>query len=73
MLSSPQISSARHEAAVAAQAVRDGAELGPYTAYPSALGPNATEGLRTTWGSTLYADHVPNGRTNGGGFAGLEP
>ena len=51
---------ARHEAAVAAQAVRDGAELGPLHGLPVGIKDlNATEGLRTTWGSTLYADHVP--------------
>ena len=51
---------ARRDAVAAAQAVRDGAELGPLHGLPVGIKDlNATEGLRTTWGSLLHADHVP--------------
>ena len=51
---------ARRDAVAAAQAVRDGTELGPLHGLPIGIKDlNATEGLRTTWGSLLHADHIP--------------
>ena len=50
----------------AAQAVRDGAELGPLHGLPVGIKDlNATEGLRTTWGSLLRRPRPKEGRTHG--------
>jgi len=52
---------ARREAAAAEKAVREGADLPPLHGLPVGIKDlNATEGLRTTWGSLLHADHVPD-------------
>lgn len=51
---------ARAEARAREQAVRRGDRLGPLHGVPVAVKDvHATAGLRTTWGSPLYADHVP--------------
>ncbi len=51
---------AKSEAAAAERAVMSGARLGPLHGLPIGIKDlNETGGLRTTWGSPLYADHVP--------------
>ena len=51
---------ARDEAAAAEKAVLDGEDLGPLHGLPLGIKDlNLTEGLRTTFGSLLYKDHVP--------------
>jgi len=51
---------ARAAARAAEAAVRRGAVLGPLHCLPVAVKDvHATSGLRTTWGSPLFADHVP--------------
>jgi amidase len=48
------------EAGRAEQAVQQGADLGPLHGLPLGIKDlNETAGLRTTFGSPLYADHVP--------------
>lgn len=50
---------AMEDASAAEAAVRDGTG-GPLTGLPVGIKDlNATAGLRTTWGSPLYAEHVP--------------
>lgn len=52
---------ARDAAKVAEQAVMDGAPLGLLHGLPVGIKDlQATKGLRTTWGSLLYQDHVPD-------------
>jgi len=52
---------ARRDARAAENAVRDGNDLPPLHGLPMGIKDlNATEGLRTTWGSLLHADHVPD-------------
>ncbi len=52
--------SALAEARRATAALRRGARLGPLHGLPVAIKDvTPTRGLRTTWGSTLFADHVP--------------
>ena len=52
---------ARDTARAAEKAVRDGDDLPPLHGLPVGIKDvNVTEGLRTTWGSTLHADHVPD-------------
>jgi len=54
------IDRARSEARVAEQAVMSGASLGSLHGLPIGIKDlNDTQGLRTTRGSPLYADHVP--------------
>src|ERR1700719_1003884 len=54
------IERARSEAKAAETAARKGEALGPLHGLPIGIKDlNETEGLRTTWGSPLYADHVP--------------
>jgi len=49
------------EAATAERAVMDGSELGSLHGLPIGVKDLVrTEGLRTTWGSPLFADHVPD-------------
>ena len=51
---------AKSEAKAAERAVMSGARLGPLHGLPIGIKDlNETGGLRTTWGSPLYADHVP--------------
>src|SRR6266478_2507742 len=51
---------AKSEAEAAERAVMSGARLGPLHGLPIGIKDlNETAGLRTTWGSPLYADHVP--------------
>jgi Asp-tRNA(Asn)/Glu-tRNA(Gln) amidotransferase A subunit family amidase len=51
---------AMDQARAAERAVMSGAALGPLHGLPLAIKDlNATRGLRTTWGSLLYRDHVP--------------
>jgi Asp-tRNA(Asn)/Glu-tRNA(Gln) amidotransferase A subunit family amidase len=51
---------ARTEAKAAEQAVLRGDTLGPLHGLPIGIKDlEETEGLRTTWGSPIYADHVP--------------
>lgn len=51
---------ARDEAKAAEKAVRDGEDLGPLHGLPIGIKDlNATAGLRTTYGSLLYEDNVP--------------
>lgn len=51
---------ARAQARRAEDAVMKGKPLGPLHGLPVGIKDlNPTEGLRTTWGSELYADHVP--------------
>ena len=48
------------EAAAAEKAVLDGEDLGPLHGLPLGIKDlNLTEGLRTTFGSLIYKDHVP--------------
>lgn len=50
----------RADARAAEQAVTDGRALGPLHGLPVAIKDvQATAGLRTTWGSPLFANHVP--------------
>ncbi len=50
----------RADARAAEQAVTDGRALGPLHGLPVAIKDvQVTAGLRTTWGSPLFADHVP--------------
>lgn len=52
---------ARDEARAATEALVRGDELGPLHGLPfGAKDLNDTEGVRTTYGSPLYADHVPD-------------
>jgi Asp-tRNA(Asn)/Glu-tRNA(Gln) amidotransferase A subunit family amidase len=54
------IDRARKEAAEAERAVMAGDALGPLHGLPLGVKDlDETEGLRTTWGSPIYADHVP--------------
>ncbi|MCU0887601.1 MAG: amidase family protein [Rubritepida sp.] len=51
---------ARAQAKAAEAAVMQGASLGPLHGLPLGIKDlEATKGLRTTWGSPLFADHVP--------------
>ncbi|HEV7267443.1 MAG TPA: amidase family protein [Falsiroseomonas sp.] len=51
---------ARSTAKAAEQAVMSGRQLGPLHGLPVGIKDlDETEGLRTTWGSPLFADHVP--------------
>jgi amidase len=51
---------AKGEAKAAEAAVRRGDDLGPLHGLPIGIKDlSETAGLRTTWGSPLYADHVP--------------
>jgi Asp-tRNA(Asn)/Glu-tRNA(Gln) amidotransferase A subunit family amidase len=52
---------AREAARAAEAAVMRGEALGPLHGLPAGIKDlNATKGLRTTWGSPLFADHVPD-------------
>ena len=52
---------ARSEASAAEKAVRNGDDIGSLHGLPVAIKDLvATEGMRTTFGSPLYADHIPN-------------
>ncbi|MGQ9721687.1 MAG: amidase [Candidatus Jordarchaeum sp.] len=52
--------SARKEAEKAEKAVKKGEKLGPLHGVPVAIKDNMpVKGVRTTWGSKLYADHIP--------------
>jgi amidase len=54
------IDRAKDEAKTAERAVMAGDSLGPLHGLPIGIKDlNETGGLRTTWGSPLYADHVP--------------
>jgi amidase len=54
------IERARDEAKAAERAARAGEALGPLHGLPIGIKDlNETAGLRTTWGSPLYADYVP--------------
>jgi amidase len=49
------------EAATATETLRRGGPLGPLHGVPLAVKDTmATKGIRTTWGSTLFANHVPS-------------
>ena len=51
---------ASSDARAADQALQDGRDLGPLHGVPVSVKDLVlTEGLRTTFGSKLYADHVP--------------
>jgi len=55
------IDRAQAEAKAAEQAVMTGAPLGPLHGLPIGIKDlNVTEGIRTTWGSLIYKDHVPD-------------
>jgi Asp-tRNA(Asn)/Glu-tRNA(Gln) amidotransferase A subunit family amidase len=57
---------ARREAAAAEAAVMRGAALGPLHGVPfSVKDLVVTAGVRTTWGSRIYAEHVPRLRWPG--------
>ncbi|MBM3598441.1 MAG: amidase [Alphaproteobacteria bacterium] len=59
-LTAMAVDRARKEARAAEDKVKSGAPLGPLHGLPLGVKDlNETEGLRTTWGSPLFADYVP--------------